>query len=184
MSKVSQRIGAYNGGVQPGTSATTSESRTIDLALKNAANNAFAELSLNYPELEKRAKIVLPSDCKSAQPDGGAWYYQGELIAVFEAKKQGRKGNACERWFANWRIAKHVNPDSSYVTFVTREGASEGTSTWKTFNTALLLDGRDREWNVYNPGGVSFYGNVEGFDLGTVTSVMIECVEERIKSNT
>ena len=43
----------------------------------------------------------IPNGKGACQPDGLAWFWDGELIAVFEAKKQQNRGNAIERWYKN-----------------------------------------------------------------------------------
>ena len=51
----------------------------------------FVELKQQYPQLTLQKKLslrLIPGDKGACEPDGGAWFYNGVLIAVFEGKKQ------------------------------------------------------------------------------------------------
>ena len=102
-----------------GAVASTTESIYLDTLLKETSeevsnNNKhfFFSNQIRFDEDERLGSI------NYILPDGGAFYVGNELVAVFEAKKQGKIGNAIERWYKNnvW-CREFVNKDVSYVTF-------------------------------------------------------------------
>ena len=109
--------------------AADDDAKRLDTALKDLKDIVFEELSIEYPDLVLQKRLLpsqIPGGIGGCEPDGGAWFYQDKLIAVFEAKKQQDSGNAIERWFKNNYICRLINPQVSYVTFATGEGAYEG----------------------------------------------------------
>ena len=114
------------GGIQPGMVATDSRALKLDKQCKQQKQNLYEELKVLYPDLKLQKKLTkdqIPGGKGACEPDGGAWFYRGVLIAVFEGKKQQDRGNAIERWFKNNYICRKVNQNVSYVTFCTGEGA-------------------------------------------------------------
>ena len=123
-------------------------------------------------------------------PDGGAWFYDSVLITVFEGKKQQNAGNAIERWFKNNFICRKVNPEVSYVTFCTGEGAfmnwteKEGSDELMTYGQIVKalnvahLDG----FNQYNPGDNSAFLSTDCFTKEFINAIMIEVICERINT--
>ena len=94
----------FNGGIQNGTVATDARARKLDEQCKHQKEDVYAELKKIYPELtlqKKLKKDQIPGGKGACEPDGGAWFYNNVLIAVFEGKKQQDRGNAIERWFKN-----------------------------------------------------------------------------------
>ena len=94
----------FKGGIQPGTVAFDEQSRAMDDNAKSAMIRVADLLQSSYPELVVQSKLdqsQIPGGVGSCAPDGGVWFYKGQLIAAFESKKQGAKGNAIERWFKN-----------------------------------------------------------------------------------
>jgi hypothetical protein len=65
-------------------------------------------------------------------PDGGMWFSgprthkHRRLLAIFEAKHQGVRGNAHERWSENYLFSQAVTPGARYHTFMTGAGANKG----------------------------------------------------------
>ena len=101
-----------------GSVASTEESIYLDTLLKETSqevskNNLHIDFSsqVRFDDLDGLGTI------KYILPDGGAFYIGNKLIAVFEAKKQGSKGNAIERWYKNniW-CREFINPEVSYIT--------------------------------------------------------------------
>ena len=113
------------GGIQPGTTAWDADSRKLDVSLREVAKQLALELptfDVSF-RLSKQQKIDLAGeDCFGFSPDGGAWFLNGKMVAVFEAKKQGLSGNAQERWWDNAVTAKHINPHIVYHTFCSGPG--------------------------------------------------------------
>jgi len=172
----------FKGGIQNGTVATDARARKLDEQCKDLKNDVFSVLSTFHPELtmqRKLAKDQIPGGVGACEPDGGAFFYAGQLIAVFEGKKQQNRGNAIERWFKNNFICRRVNPSVSYVTFCTGEGAYEGGVIGKALNVAHPYG-----FNQYNPGDNSAFMTTDpdGFEKEFISSVMIEVITERIES--
>ena len=170
----------FKGGIQNGTVATDARARKLDEQCKHQKENVFAELKQQYPELTLQKKLTkeqIPGGIGACEPDGGAWFYRGVLIAVFEGKKQQDAGNAIERWFKNNFICRKINPDVSYVTFCTGEGAYNDGQIGKALNVAHL-EGFDQ----YNPGSNSAFMNIDCFTKEFIRDTMVEVITERINT--
>lgn len=168
------------GGIQPGTVATDANARKLDEQCKNLKDEVFTILKTLYPELtlqRKLSKDQIPGGIGACEPDGGAWFYKGVLIAVFEGKKQQDAGNAIERWFKNNYICKMINPNVSYVTFCTGEGAYDTGVIGKALNIAHL-----NGFNHYYPGMNSAFMSIEPFTRQFINATMIEVIGERINA--
>jgi hypothetical protein len=187
-SKISMTTFRFNGGIQNGTVATDARARKLDEQCKHLKQNVFSILKKKYPKLTLQKKLTkdqIPGGIGACEPDGGAWFYDGVLIAVFEGKKQQDRGNAIERWFKNNFICRLINPSVSYVTFCTGEGAYRfwdkvlGSLTYgqivKALNVAHL-DGFDQ----YYPGKNSAFLNKDSFTKEEISDTMIEVISERI----
>jgi len=167
------------GGIQPGTVATDAHARKLDGQCKKLKKSLYEELNQVYPDLVMQRKLTknqIPGGKGACEPDGGAWFYRGLLIAVFEGKKQQNKGNAVERWFKNNFICRKINPNVSYVTFCIGEGAYDDGQIGKALNVAHLEGGFDR----YNPGDNSAFLRTDGFTEDQLYAIMKEVITERI----
>ena len=81
----------FKGGIQNGTVATDARARKLDEQCKHLKDDVFTELKGIYPELTLQRKLLqsqIPGGVGACEPDGGAWFFRGVLIAVFEGKKQ------------------------------------------------------------------------------------------------
>ena len=125
---------------------------------------------------KKLRQDQIPGGIGACAPDGGAWFKDGKLVAVFEGKKQGIKGNAIERWFKNSYICRLINPDVCYVTFSAGEGAADGRVLQKTLAIAHLSghNGGPPKFNQFNPNNNSTFFSVEGFTDDFIRDVMLE----------
>ena len=170
----------FNCGIQKGTVATDARARKLDEQCKHLMQDVYSVLKKIYPKLtvqKKLTKAQIPGGIGACEPDGGAWFYNGVLIAVFEGKKQQDKGNAIERWFKNNFICRKINPEVSYVTFCTGEGAYAGGQIGKALNIAHLFG-----FNQYNPGENSAFLNTDCFTKEFINAIMIEVICERINT--
>ncbi len=165
---MSQRDKDFNGGVKPGTTAFDEDSRRLDKYLKEMRDSIIAPEFKMVKKFDKDMKNrLVGKDCFGFEPDGGAWFKNGKLVAVFEAKKQGKLGNANERWFKNASIAYFINSDVKYVTFCTGEGADKGNPLDKMGDLAECIFGKN---NI-------FHCQVEPFTKRQVCDIMIEVLE-------
>lgn len=162
-----QREKGFNGGIQNGTTAFDDDSKRLDTYLKES----YKSLKEDFPDFEvvgmfnKQMKLDLVGDaCFGFAPDGGVWFKDGKLVAVFEAKKQGKGGNAYERWWDNAMTAKYINPDVKYVTFCTGEGAGEGECLDKMRRKAKIMMGENFPMHL----------KVESFTRQEVLDIMTE----------
>jgi len=168
----------FNGGIQKGTVATDARARKLDNYCKELRESVFKNFkSLELRVQKKLDQSQIPGGIGACEPDGGAWFYKGILIAVFEGKKQQNRGNAIERWFKNNFICRSINPQVSYVTFATGEGAKADGTIGKALNIAHL-----NGFNKYVPGGNSCFMNTDTIDKEEMNSIMHEVILERMEA--
>ena len=117
------------GGIQVGTTAWDSASLRHDRIVREASKEAEKILQERYPDIKRHHKVLkdsLPTKTGACSPDGGAWYYKDKFVAAFEAKKQGPRGNAIERWYKNYFLVSQLNARCPLVTYAIGEGVREG----------------------------------------------------------
>jgi len=95
--------------------------------------------------------------------------YIDRIIA--DSKKQGKDGNAIERWFKNNFILSLINPAINYVTFTCGKGATTKTPIGKTLAVAVLENG-EHKFNEFREGKPSVYMNVDGYTDDEVRVIM------------
>lgn len=170
MEKKSQRKDGFKGGIQKGTTAFDIYSKELDGSLKKAIANikeVFPKLHV-IKQMKKDMKLALVGDdCFGFAPDGGAWFKNGKLVAVFEAKKQGEDGNAYERWWDNATTAKYLNKKVLYVTFCTGAGAAKDKCLDKLRRKAGIMLGKN----------FKFYNKVEPFTQEEIEKIMIDSLK-------
>lgn len=166
-------ISKGTGGIQKGQTATTPESAKIDKDLREIRDELCIELSDLGVTMKK--KIVTPNTSTPCQPDGGAWYLDGVLIAAFEAKKQQDHGNAIERWYKNNYVCRTLNENMSYGTWARGEGAYPQGTIGKVLDIS-----HDGEWNVYRAGKNSCWLSKSGFSKSEIKDQMRAILLERI----
>lgn len=164
------------GGVQAGTSTISSKSGTLEAVLRDYIN--FSDLKNKYDwksglsakELQKYIGCDDTIRLTGIYPDGGIIMNpdkndkQHPVLCMFECKKQGKTGNAIERWAKNFRIAEFLGC-KRYVTFCRGEGFRNNNSAERFINTMKFLVDSDAQttWNDDN-GMLGFYR----FDSDTV----------------
>lgn len=161
----------FRGGLQKAGVAWDEKSRQLDENLKRSRD----KLKVKYEKLKcfnrlsKEQKYLLVGDnCFSFAPDGGAWFdNEGKLLAAFEAKKQGKLGNAYERWWDNAITAKHINKDVVYVTFCSGKGA----------DTNECLDKLKRKAEIMMGSNYRFHLSPEGFTEQEIYDIMSRVLE-------
>lgn len=160
----------FRGGIQKGTVATDEAAAKIDRQIHRINRELFVEFDI--PDLTWQPKLYTdqqPTGHESCAPDGGIWFYKGQVILASEAKKQGSKGNAIERWYDNFDILKLVNPDIFYVTFARGAGVLEGNPIHKKlyrvvegkYNT-IRQKSENLQFSRFDNNSV--FLNVDGFD--------------------
>ena len=165
-------------GIQNGTVATDARARKLDNYCKELRESVFANFKSEDLTVQKKLnQNQIPGGIGACEPDGGAWFYKGILIAVFEGKKQQNRGNAFERWFKNNFICRSINPQVSYVTFATGGGAKANGTIGKALNIAHL-----NGFNKYVPGGNSCFMNEDTIDKDEMNSIMHEVILERMEA--
>tara|TARA_R100001082_G_scaffold83193_2_gene49940 strand:- start:955 stop:1488 length:534 start_codon:yes stop_codon:yes gene_type:complete len=168
----------FKGGIQNGTVATDARARKLDNYCKELRESVFANFKSEDLTVQKKLnQTQIPGGIGACEPDGGAWFYKGILIAVFEGKKQQNRGNAIERWFKNNFICRSINPQVSYVTFATGEGAKANGTIGKALNIAHL-----NGFNKYVPGGNSCFMNTDTIDKDEMNGIMHEVILERMEA--
>lgn len=168
-------------GIQKGTMAWDEHS----LALNSQVSRIAKKLK-DDPQIKKAGityKPKLPSNLVAGMagcaPDGGIWFKNGELIAAFEAKKQGNRGNAIERWWKNAALLRELNQSLSYVTFAVGEGATSSGPIGKTLARGVRSlkqsNGRLKltvEFDKMRIGKNSVFMKPSGFTDNEIESIM------------
>jgi len=166
------------GGIQPGTTAWDSESLKHDKVVRTASKEAEQILKKKYPSIRRLNKVlkdVLPTKVGACSPDGGVWYYQDRLIAAFEAKKQGPRGNAIERWYKNYFLIKEINDRCPLVTYAIGEGVKEGNPIY-----VILHAAHQGQYNKFRPAGPSCFLREHGFTVDEVRDSIVQFIEGEI----
>jgi hypothetical protein len=171
----SQRDKNFKGGIQKGTVATDTVAKKLDVQCKTIKESIFVE---GLRVQRKIRQDQIPGGIGACEPDGGAWFKDSKLVAVFEGKKQGMRGNAIERWFKNNFVCRRINPDVCYVTFCVGEGAGDGEVLRKTLNIAHL-----EGTNQFNPNNNSVYYSEDGFSEKFIRNVMQKVLEYCAEKN-
>jgi len=165
---MTQRESDFKGGIQRGTTAFDEESKRLDKCLKECKDEISMDGYTVVTQFDYNMKIkYVGDDCFGFAPDGGAWFKDNKLVAVFEAKKQGEGGNAYERWWDNAMTAKFINPDVKYITFCSGAGAGEG----------KCLDKLRRKAKIMMGDNFICYNKVEGFTKQEVYDIMEKTLE-------
>lgn len=175
-------------GIQPGTTATTEMSKFVEKQVKAANKEIFAELKNQYPGLTYQAKLKpeqIPGGIGACQPDGGIWLLDGTPIFASEAKKQGKRGNAIERWYKNPFIIYRANPSVMYATFCTGEGTAEKGPIWNTLHIAVEGDYNTirEKAKSYGMDNLSVFLSVENFDYDFVKSTLMTMIQMAINKH-
>lgn len=175
---LSQREYGFFAGIQTGTCATDAEARKLDKDLKSVRD----ELSLELAGTEWQCLKKMPRETLRQmnihigfEPDGGLWFKNGVLYAVFEGKKQGKGGNAIERWQKNYWIASKINPNVKYITFAAREGFSENCYPYRYALT--MLESENKVFNTLYATGQSWFISPDGFDRKEIYDIMRKTLE-------
>lgn len=168
-------------GIQIGQVATDEHAAKLDNQCKTLTTKVFESLQAKYKDKikfqKKLKKDQIPGGVGACAPDGSLWFWEGKLIAAFEAKKQQNRGNAIERWHKNHSMCRVINPEVSYITFACGEGAVVGGVIHKAI-AFQHLEGFDK----YNPGKNSCWMKPSGFSDEEIEKVMLQVIEERITS--
>lgn len=175
----SQRESTFKGGIQKGMIALDESSKTLDSQLKNLRKEIYEELKskgYSYKENIKRTELKKYGIEIGFYPDGGIWYNNDKPIAIFEAKKQGRQGNAIERWCKNNNIAKFLFGDIRYITFGIREGFENGSYAARFANSFLKMENKDKTVNVLYKEGQSWMIDKTGFSKEEIKKTMIRAI--------
>jgi hypothetical protein len=166
-----QRKANFNGGIKANEVAWDDESLKLDNYLKDAAKALKEDFPLlrMVSRMNKADKVKYVGDnCFGFAPDGAAWFLGDKLVAAFEAKKQGKGGNAYERWWDNASTAKYINEDVTYVTFCTGEAALPDGG----------LDKMRRKASIMLGEGFQFHMSPEGFTYKQVEKLMRNVLEQ------
>jgi len=173
---MTQRDKNFKGGIKKGTVATDTVAKKLD----NQCKTLKESISVEGLTMQKKLRQdQIPGGIGACEPDGGAWFKGDKLVAVFEGKKQGKSGNAFDRWFKNFFVCCTINPKVCYVTFCVGEGAGDGEVMQKSMNIACPF----KNANQFNPNGNSVYYSVEGFTDEFVENVMKEVLEYCAKND-
>lgn len=116
------------------------------------------------------------------RPDGGLFFVEDDAgqrtwLLAMEAKCQGPVGNAIERWYKNYYMARLLREDIMFVTLAGGAGAVPGGVIRKTLNPALLGYDASRRWDVLYPTGPSmFMASEDWMAKGGVEQLVLDAV--------
>lgn len=166
-------------GIQKGQVATDAAAKTNDTLLKSVAKILQVELAsiegLTFQRKLRQDQIK--SGVGSCEPDGGIWFYNGKPICFFESKKQGKGGNAIERWFKNFTVLSRINRNIQSGTFCVGEGTVKGAPIWKTLHEAC-----DGQFDVIQEGN-SVFMSLGDFDPQFVKETIKQIILNSIEMN-
>jgi len=171
----------FRGGIQPGTTALDEESKAMDDNAKKAAEVAFMLLQVKYPGLSFQKKLdqsQIPGGIGSCAPDGGIWFYNGRVIATFESKKQGDKGNAIERWYKNHFIIRSISATATYVTFASGGGVVAGNPIHRILHIAH--QGAFGVINEVKAQTNNLHCKIDGFSVEEMVAIIEETIDAAI----
>lgn len=164
------------GGV--GAVATTVASRKAESVVRQAVPFVLAALKAKGYNVSHKSGFKV--GVRTMRPDGGIWYLGNTPVLAVEAKYQGPRGNAIERWAMNYLDFKTANPKASYLTFASGEGAAKKTGPiWRT-----LYAVHNGEYNKLRPARATGYLRSEGFSLEEVIEIVIALYEQTVKNFT
>lgn len=140
--KVSQRHIGYNGGIKTGTIAGDSISKYLEASVRNASIDNLRTVptfrwvsGISASSLGEQWGYTQETRACGVYPDGGIWIDSaGKPVLAVEAKKQGKLGNAIERWFKNASILLELGVEK-YITFCCDEGFYDNNSAMRTLQT-------------------------------------------------
>lgn len=164
----------FKGGIQKGTMAWDATSLALDKQVSRLAKELSTDpavIAAGYTFQKKLKKNQIPGNIGACAPDGGLWFKNGVVIAAFEAKKQGKGGNAIERWYKNAFILRTLNPTVNYVTFTCGKGATMDTPIGKTLALSVYENGK-HNFNEYREGKNSVFMNVNGYTDDDIRAIM------------
>jgi len=163
--------GKYNMAGGRADVASTPESRKIDNQVRKASKEVYEQLKDKYPGLiryHKLPKQYFLHGFGACAPDGGVWFYNGNLIAAFEAKRGGNnQGNAIERWFKNHRKIEKMNGRCPLVTYAVGAGVRKTHPIYRA-----LYEEHGGNYNVFRGDGSSCFLSESGFTLDELKESM------------
>jgi hypothetical protein len=158
------------GGIQIGSTTWDTYSRALERTIRDAAEVVYlSRRALNLTIQRKLTKSQIPYGIGALSPDGYCWFLDGKLVLVVEAKKQNNRGNAIERWYKNNYIARVVNPEVTYLTFASGDGAAENGVIYNTLYIA-----HEGDYNKVRPRKNSAFLSVDGFTVDTAQAIINE----------
>tara|TARA_R110000822_G_C15284939_1_gene490502 strand:+ start:69 stop:578 length:510 start_codon:yes stop_codon:yes gene_type:complete len=167
------------GGIQVGTTAWDPASLRHDKIVREASKEAEKILQERYPGIKRHHKVLkdsLPTKTGACSPDGGAWYYKDKFVAAFEAKKQGPRGNAIERWYKNYFLVSQLSARCPLVTYAIGEGVREGNPIH-----VILHAAHGGEYNTFRSDGPSCFLQEEGFTFKEIRDSIVQFIEGEIQ---
>lgn len=158
-----------------GKYANTAKSKRLD---KKLLQRICKEIDT---PLNHTSKLSLHHIAKlGCQPDGGFFDNNGKMIAAFEAKTQGNKGNAIERWWKNYCIIKHFHPECKYITLAAGDGCIKDGPIYANFALALHLEDKPNDsFNQLHNTGVSFYISQYGFFEEDIKEIVENAIQAK-----
>ena len=171
----------FRAGIQRGTVAFGKEAKRLDTCVSLGAR----KLSETNTDFAHRRNLngtrYLPQGSAGVQPDGGLWEREGKIVAAFEAKYQGDKGNAIERWYKNQYVMRMlVNTDTTYITFIT--GATGERDPMRKILLAAHTDDRGKVMTLADGGDSISVGKnnlviCDGYDEHAVEKFMGDALD-------
>ena len=160
---MSQRDIGFNGGIQTGTTAASFESCHLEKIVSSYIQNNYSicfpyfwDKGMSGEEICRKLDIRNPAPIAGVYPDGGIFFNRyDEPILAFECKKQGKNGNAIERWYKNAAILTILGV-KRYVTFCEGEGFFNNNSAERILAGAIYLESPEKN-NIWEDNADSIF---------------------------
>ena len=163
-----------------GNVATTGFSLNLDHKVRDISEEVYcifkSEIETKYgaklTKLRKMNQKQIPGGHGACCPDGGIICLDDKPVLAFEAKTQGPRGNAIERWYKNAYILTETNPECRLVTFASGPGCEVG----KPIYEILYVAHRKHGYNIFNDETLysCFIINDTDDDYTKIKAIMID----------
>lgn len=158
-----------------GSVASTPESKKIDKSVRTVSKKLSKSFS-GYDIGHRKNKPLFDAIPIACCPDGGIWLDdQKKVVAAFEAKHQGDKGNAIERWCKNSTVLMSQRGEKfRYVTFMSGIGSHTDEVLDKFARAMIQMHNKEgnKDINKVNDDGISFFLSPDGFTDEQIEAVM------------
>lgn len=147
----SQRTDGFHGGIQDGMVAFGEDAKTLDRIPMEYVREHGYDKSKHWRKGYSAQDIKdywlkthgagIQGDIVGFSPDGGCFLDRnGNILLAIECKKQGKAGNAIERWYKNDYMLTKLLPCRCYLTLCYGDGFYDGATSENTLKTSAIVE--------------------------------------------